>query len=112
MGSLTVDVHTRVIGRARCVRAETDGDQQPAYKKRSPPTAKAIGMNKPKTAPEPAPAPKTLTEQKADFTAEGSPPPGKVSTSLPAGSAAPAKTGPPRLRATTRPKRAPKSAGS
>jgi hypothetical protein len=27
---------------------------------------------------------KTLTEEKSDFTAEGSPPPGKVSTAVPA----------------------------
>ena len=31
----------------------------------------------------PAPVPATLAEQKADFTAEGSPPPGKVSTTAP-----------------------------
>ena len=34
-------------------------------------------------APAPAPVPATLTEQKADFTAEGSPPPGKVATTPP-----------------------------
>jgi hypothetical protein len=32
----------------------------------------------------PPPVPKTLAEQKSDFTAEGSPPPGKVSTGIPA----------------------------
>ena len=32
----------------------------------------------------PPAAPATLAEQKSDFTAEGSPPPGKVSTSKPA----------------------------
>lgn len=32
----------------------------------------------------PPPPPHTLAEQKSDFTAEGSPPPGKVSTSIPA----------------------------
>jgi hypothetical protein len=37
-----------------------------------------------KTSPAtPAPAPKTLTQQKTDFTAEGSPPPGQVATALP-----------------------------
>lgn len=34
-------------------------------------------------APTPAPVPHTLAEQKADFTAEGSPPPGKVATTPP-----------------------------
>lgn len=34
-------------------------------------------------APVPAPAPATLAEQKADFTAEGSPPPGWVATAVP-----------------------------
>ena len=33
-----------------------------------------------------APVDKTLSEHKSDFTAEGSPLPGKVSTSIPAGS--------------------------
>ena len=33
--------------------------------------------------PAPAPVPATLTEQKADFTAEGAPPPGKVATTPP-----------------------------
>lgn len=45
---------------------------------------KALDMNKPVIIP--APVAKTLAEQKSDFTAEGSPPPGKVSTSTPAGS--------------------------
>lgn len=38
-------------------------------------------MTKTKVAPAPEPA--TLADQKSDFTAEGSPPPGKVSTSPP-----------------------------
>ena len=33
--------------------------------------------------PAPAPVPATLAEQKADFTAEGAPPPGKVSNKTP-----------------------------
>jgi hypothetical protein len=33
----------------------------------------------------PPPVPKTLTEQKFDFTAEGAPPPGKVATAVPVG---------------------------
>jgi len=37
-------------------------------------------MSKPDKAPTP---PLTLKQQKSDFTAEGSPPPGKVSTSTP-----------------------------
>jgi len=40
-------------------------------------------MKKPATT---LPVAKTLAEQKSDFTAEGSPPPGKVSTSTPVGS--------------------------
>jgi hypothetical protein len=36
-----------------------------------------------KSAVKPVPVAKTLAEQKSDFTAEGSPPPGKVSTALP-----------------------------
>jgi hypothetical protein len=51
-----------------------------------------IRMNKPSTSP--VPAAKTLTEQKSDFTAEGSPPPGKVSTSLPASSPEPGQASP------------------
>ena len=42
------------------------------------------------------PKPKTLVQQNADFTAEGSPPPGKVATQVPAVSAgvvAPLKPG-------------------
>jgi hypothetical protein len=42
----------------------------------------------------PVPASKTLAEQKADFTAEGSPPPGKVSTSLPVSSPDPGRASP------------------
>ena len=34
-------------------------------------------------APHPAPLPPTLADQKADFTAEGSPPPGKVASTPP-----------------------------
>lgn len=49
-------------------------------------------MNKPAVTP--VPAPKSLAEQKSDFTAEGSPPPGKVSTSIPDQSAEPAKASP------------------
>lgn len=44
---------------------------------------KAANMDKPVVIP--APVAKTLAEQKSDFTAEGSPPPGKVSTSTPVG---------------------------
>lgn len=57
-------------------------------------------MNKP--AATPVPAPKTLAEQKSDFTAEGSPPPGKVSTSTPDTPAEPDKATQPRkpVRAT------------
>ena len=40
-------------------------------------------MPKHEVLPPPPPVPATLTEQKADFTAEGAPPPGKVATSLP-----------------------------
>lgn len=66
-------------------------------------------MNKP--APTPVPASKTLAEQKADFTAEGSPPPGKVSTTVPVASPEPGQTNPPApARATIRLKRAPRSA--
>ncbi len=36
-----------------------------------------------KPPPAPPPHPKTLEEQKADFTAEGSPPPGKVGKDVP-----------------------------
>ncbi|MBP6251912.1 MAG: hypothetical protein KA387_04100 [Rubrivivax sp.] len=35
--------------------------------------------------PTPAPTPKTLGEQKSDFTAEGAPPPGHVGTETPVG---------------------------
>jgi hypothetical protein len=56
-------------------------------------------MNKPVVAP--VPVAKTLAEQKSDFTAEGSPPPGKVSTSTPVGSREPEKAIP-----TARPVRA------
>ena len=37
----------------------------------------------PAPTPLPVPLPATLAEQKADFTAEGSPPPGKVATTEP-----------------------------
>ena len=40
-------------------------------------------MPKHVVVPAPAPVPATLTEQKADFTAEGAPPPGKVATTPP-----------------------------
>jgi hypothetical protein len=62
-------------------------------------------MNKP--AATPVPEPKTLSEQKADFTAEGSPPPGKVATTTPETSAEQAKAAPPRrpVRETIRLKR-------
>ena len=36
-----------------------------------------------RTAPKRTPKLRTLTQQQADFTAEGSPPPGKVATSVP-----------------------------
>lgn len=49
--------------------------------------AKVIGMNKPVVAP--VPVAKTLAEQKADFTAEGAPPPGTASTSTPVDSPEP-----------------------
>lgn len=56
--------------------------------------------------PTPAPEPATLAQQEADFTAEGSPAPGKVATSIPATTdkaaparaptrATPARKGPP-----------------
>lgn len=35
--------------------------------------------------PTPAPPPKTLGEEKSDFTAEGAPPPGRVGTEAPVG---------------------------
>jgi photoactive yellow protein len=44
-------------------------------------------MNKPAVVP--LPAAKILAEQESDFTAESSPPPGKVSTSIPVGSSEP-----------------------
>jgi hypothetical protein len=50
-------------------------------------------MNKPLDTS--LPVAKTLAEQKSDFTAEGSPPPGKVSTSMPLAESTPAKTSPP-----------------
>jgi hypothetical protein len=55
----------------------------------------------PKPAPDPAEAPKARNteEQKTDFTAEGSPPPGKV-----AGAAPPAE--PPRMPARPKPRKA------
>jgi catalase len=40
-------------------------------------------LESPPKAHTPAPAVPTLADQQADFTAEGSPPPGKVSTSVP-----------------------------
>ncbi|MBT9594758.1 MAG: hypothetical protein IV094_02070 [Vitreoscilla sp.] len=41
-------------------------------------------MKKPGPRPQRDRPPKTLAQQKADFTAEGSPPPGQVATSMPA----------------------------
>ena len=41
--------------------------------------------------PAPTPAPKTLAQEKADFTAEGSPPPGKVAGSVPTTKGRPGK---------------------
>jgi hypothetical protein len=41
-------------------------------------------MKKPGARPQRDSPPKTLAQQKADFTAEGSPPPGQVATQLPA----------------------------
>jgi hypothetical protein len=60
-----------------------------------------IAMNKPVVSP--APVAKSLAEQKSDFTAEGSPPPGKVATSTPVDSSEPEKASPARrrVRATT-----------
>lgn len=49
--------------------------------------------------PHPAPLPPTLADQKADFTAEGSPPPGKVASTPPLT---------PAVLATPAPSRAPK----
>ena len=51
-------------------------------------------------APHPAPPPPTLADQKADFTAEGSPPPGKVASTpplTPAALATPAPSRAPKL---------------
>ena len=50
----------------------------------------------PSSAPNPAPVPPTLADQKGDFTAEGSPPPGKVATTAPVtpAAAAPAASTP------------------
>jgi hypothetical protein len=61
------------------------------------------------TSNTPKPAEPTLAEQKSDFTAEGAPPPGKVSTSIPElPPADPPGTPPPtRLRRRTRPTRKP-----
>lgn len=50
-------------------------------------------MNKPVVPA--VPVPKTLAEQKSDFTAEGSPPPGKVATSIPVASPDAQPEGPP-----------------
>jgi hypothetical protein len=50
-------------------------------------------MNKPVVPP--APVAPTLTQQKADFTAEGSPPPGKVATKPPKRTPAKVNTPPP-----------------
>jgi acyl carrier protein len=64
-------------------------------------------MSKPANAPAPVRA--TLTQQKSDFTAEGSPPPGKVSVATPVvapDGAAGSPAGKPRLQGTIRSKRA------
>lgn len=55
-----------------------------------------------KAAVTPAPVAKTLAEQKSDFTAEGSPPPGNVATATPvvAGAQDPATGAPRPVRAT------------
>lgn len=45
-------------------------------------------MPKHEVVPATTPVPATLTEQKADFTAEGAPPPGKVATTPPVTTAA------------------------
>lgn len=50
----------------------------------------------PNTPATPAPTPKTVTEQKADFTAEGSPPPGKVANTKPETTPEPAGSQPKR----------------
>ncbi|HET6789872.1 MAG TPA: hypothetical protein VFH49_18055 [Aquabacterium sp.] len=62
-------------------------------------------MNKRVTVP----VPQTLAEQKSDFTAEGAPPPGMVSTSAPVGSTdhRPLPTHSKRLRGTIKLKRPP-----
>ena len=49
-------------------------------------------MNKPVVNP--VPVAKTLAEQKSDFTAEGSPPPGKNSTTTPDGTPEPDQASP------------------
>jgi hypothetical protein len=49
-------------------------------------------MSKPATIPTPIPVAKTLAEQKSDFTAEGSPPPGKVTESKPIAKPEPARS--------------------
>ena len=61
----------------------------------------------------PAPVPATLTEQKANFTAEGAPPPGKVATTPPVTTAAVAPAVPkpdPRAKTAKSPQ-SPKRAG-
>jgi hypothetical protein len=59
---------------------------------RAPFAAKLTAMKQPAIPAIPAvPVAKTLTEQKSDFTAEGSPPPGMVSTSVPAAAPDPGK---------------------
>ncbi|MDE2079910.1 MAG: hypothetical protein KGI90_01030 [Burkholderiales bacterium] len=47
----------------------------------------------PVAAPAVPPAPATLAEQQADFTAEGAPPPGLVSTRRPAPDSVPVRPG-------------------
>lgn len=83
------------VGKAACLNAVcVERQTAPVCGPTSgvPLIAKVIGMNKPAVAP--VPVTKTLAEQKSDFTAEGSPPPGKVSTAIPAGSPEPEEATP------------------
>jgi hypothetical protein len=65
-----------VLGNRRRPAAALQGSDQN--------TVKVLGMNK--SAVTPVRVAKTLAEQKVDFTAEGSPPPGKVATAIPVSS--------------------------
>lgn len=95
--------------RFRRVRWDTDRARGAPYKAVSA-TVKALGMNKPAVTH--LPLPKTLTEQKSDFTAEGSPPPGKVLTSTPVNAPDSADATPPHVpsRPTIKLKRTPAAA--